>query len=506
MPIEPLPSGRWRVRLGRKRVLLGVFDTEEKARAMHAAALSEIRSGRAVPVGRLTLSQHAAGWFDRRELRGRHSPEERVKGLKGERQLWARHVEPSDLCAMPVQAIRRRDVDDYVDWLGKRAAVQAIRSGLSGTRLVDTGRPLSSQRRKHALALVQMVIADAVAREIIGTNIADHARIKVRSRDVREDWLRAHEIDALLGCEKLSERDRAGYACAIGLGLRLNDLKNIRLSDVRLEGNAPHVLVWIGKSERQHRVPVLPWLRPRLERHIATLPEGSTLLFPGDDGEPFGKGFSFNWPAKKERTARGMKRRPSALELAEVDRRIRFHDLRGTTATHLALGTWGRQWSLTEVQQMLAHSDQRVTERYVRRALDHLDAAAAATRGGPSGGSVPTMSPTKRASAENDSHAAGLLSRRSGIRIPPGAPVVTGSGVGTRGHAEARALLVSVAAGHVTHEQVDALVGAVLGAPEVELAREVQAGGPLAVRRAVALAGMLLDDAAQAALHASHLA
>lgn len=504
MPIEPLPSGRWRVRLGRKRVLLGTFDTEDKARAMHAAALSEIRSGRAVPVGRLTLGQHGAGWFDRRELRGHHSPEERVKGLKGERQLWARHVEPSDLCAMPVRAIRRRDVDDYVDWLGMRTAVQSIRSGLSGTRLVDTGRPLSSQRRKHALALVQMVIADAVAREIIGTNIADHARVKVRSRDVREDWLRAHEIDALLGCENLCERDRAGYACAIGLGPRLNDLKKIRLSDVCLAANGPHVLMWINKSERQHRVPVLPWLRPHLERHIATLPEGSTLLFPGDDGEAYAPSFCFNWPAKKERTKNGMRRRPSALEIARVDRKIRFHDLRGTTATHLALGTWGRRWSLVEIQQMLAHSDQRVTERYVKRALDHLDAAAAATRGGPSGG-VPTTSPTARASAGNDSQADGLLSRRSEIRILPGAPALTGSGVGTRGHAEARNLLLSVAAGHVTQEQVDALVGAVLGAPDFALALEVQAGGPLAVRRAVALAGMLLD-AAQAALPASQLA
>jgi hypothetical protein len=77
--------------------------------------------------------------------------------------------------------------------------------------------------------------------------------------------------------------------------------------------------------------------------------------------------------------------------------------------------------------------------------------------------------------------------------------------VGTRGHAEARNLLLSVAAGHVTQEQVDALVGAVLGAPDFALALEVQAGGPLAVRRAVALAGMLLD-AAQAALPASQLA
>ena len=68
---------------------------------------------------------------------------------------------------------------------------------------------------------------------------------------------------------------------------------------------------------------------------------------------------------------------------AGVDHKIRFHDLRGTCATHLALGTWGRKWSLHKIQRMLAHADQRVTERYVRRAMDELATAAAETPGGP---------------------------------------------------------------------------------------------------------------------------
>lgn len=75
----------------------------------------------------------------------------------------------------------------------------------------------------------------------------------------------------------------------------------------------------------------------------------------------------------------------SALHRARVPRGIRFHDLRGTTATHLALGTWGRRASLHEIQAMLAHSDERVTERYVRRAIDMLAHASKATVGGPLG-------------------------------------------------------------------------------------------------------------------------
>ena len=46
----------------------------------------------------------------------------------------------------------------------------------------------------------------------------------------------------------------------------------------------------------------------------------------------------------------------SVLKHAGIARKMRFHDLRGPTATHLALGTWwGRAWTLNEVQQFLAH-------------------------------------------------------------------------------------------------------------------------------------------------------
>ena len=86
---------------------------------------------------------------------------------------------------------------------------------------------------------------------------------------------------------------------------------------------------------------------------------------------------------KAERVGGKVQKAPSALERAGIARRIRFHDLRGTTATHLALGSWGRPWTLNEVQQFLSHSDQRVTERYVRRAQDALAQAAKATLGGP---------------------------------------------------------------------------------------------------------------------------
>jgi len=51
---------------------------------------------------------------------------------------------------------------------------------------------------------------------------------------------------------------RTAYACAIGLALRLNDLKSLRVLDVHLgpDHPSPHVAVTVAKSERFHRIPV----------------------------------------------------------------------------------------------------------------------------------------------------------------------------------------------------------------------------------------------------------
>jgi len=286
--------------------------------------------------------------------------------------------------------------------------VSAIRTR-SGTVLRPTKRRISTQVQKHVLRLVRQVLEEAVRRELLATNPARLVRAApVRRADVEDDWLRADELDVLLGCEGISLRDRTAYACAIGLALRLNDLKAIKVADVDLDAEVPgpHVTVRISKSDRIHRVPVLPWLAPWLRAHLETLPEGATWLFPTASGARYKGAYDFRWAPKRERLKNA--KEPSethagALGVAGVERRIRFHDLRGTCATHLALGTWGRAWNLHEVQRMLAHADQRVTERYVRRAMDELAAAAMATPGGPSPRHVETRGAGETGEGGNDS-------------------------------------------------------------------------------------------------------
>jgi integrase len=66
-----------------------------------------------------------------------------------------------------------------------------------------------------------------------------------------------------------------------------------------------------------------------------------------------------------------------ALKRRGITRRIRFHDLRHTCASHLLQGTWSpalisSPLRLEEVEAWLDHSDIAVTQRYAHLAADAI--------------------------------------------------------------------------------------------------------------------------------------
>ena len=383
---------------GARRTVSGSHASAKDADVFRDAWNAELDTGGIVATDTLTLAALGDEWLTGRELHGSRVRTQ-VRSIRSERSVWRSQVASSPIAAMHPASIRTRDVEDFALSLRSRTKVSPISMG-SGSRrttiLRPTNVPLSHAMQKEALRLVRGVLDEAVRRGLVATNPAEKVGVAAGrrpSRDLSEDWLRMPEVDALLGCEAIDVFDRTVFATAIGLALRLDDLKALEVKDVFLDAEVPgpHVRVFVQKSERHHRVPVPAWLDPWLRHHLASLPARSRYLFPNPDGSRYCKGYEFGWAERRQRraTGRGAQRSvamhvtPSALERAGVKRKIRFHDLRGTTATHLALGTWGRTWSLQEVQAMLAHSDQRVTERYVRRAVDSLAEAMKATRGGP---------------------------------------------------------------------------------------------------------------------------
>lgn len=387
--VEVLPDGRARIRIvldGRRRQLGPIHPDEATARRLLAAWLAERSVGVILAPTEATLGPCGSDWLDVRELDG-SSRREVVRSIVGERSVWNRQVLTSEIASMPIIAIGPREVRAFARALRSRRAQHAITYGSGPSRRVElreTDRPLSRAQQREALRLVRSVLAQAVEDGIIDRNPADGievARGSAKPRDLSEDWLRWPEVEQLLACEAIPARDRRAYACAIGLAVRVGDLRAIEVAHVELDCQipGPAVRVWISKSQRWHRVPIMPWLAPILREQLESLSPRARYLFGARDGlARYAAGYDFGWAEHRER---GEVRDESALARAGIERRIRCHDLRGTAATHLALGTWGRRWSLHEIQTMLAHSDQRVTERYVRRAIDTLAEAARETPG-----------------------------------------------------------------------------------------------------------------------------
>lgn len=379
--------GKWRVRVwidGKRRQYGPLYDTEEQA-ALKLACWHRTRSGYDT-ASQITLRAFGAEWLELRTQEG-SAHRQRVLSIETERSAWNRHVSTSELADLAVVEITEKHIESFARMLRDKHAVYTITSGPVTARVFDhrdTGVALSASSQRHVLRLLRTCFDHATDEQLITKNPAARARPKPggrRPRDLSDDWLRMNELEALFTCTTIRESDRIAYHTAIGTALRQSDLRLLEVAQVHLDAEVPgpHVRVWIAKSQKWHSIPLMPWFVPALRRWIASLPVGARFVFSpdADHATPYAKGHSFCWETK--RSSRGAA--PSALEKAGVRRQVRFHDIRGTTATHLALGSWGRKWSLHEIQGMLAHSDQKVTERYVRRAIDMLATAAQGTPG-----------------------------------------------------------------------------------------------------------------------------
>jgi integrase len=499
---------------GKRKRTLRSYPREQRAAAERyvSAWNAEVREGAIERPNAVTLARYGDDWLDRREIDGSRVRAE-VRSVHAERSVWRRHVAPSELGQLALDAISTADVERFARWLRTRERVSAITVKVEGereTKLRKTGARISKQTQRHALRLVRQVLEDARIDGAIDTNPAAGIRVAPdagAARDLTDDWLRSDEIAKLLACDAIAIVDRRAYAVAIGLAVRLRSLQSIEVAHVHLDAEVPgpHVEVVVGKKRElgaRQRVPVMPWLVPILRDQIASLPEGARWLFPTRDGDRYHPSHDFGWAPKVER---GRPRRPGALERAGIERRIRLHDLRGTAATHLALGSWGRQWSLHEIQTMLAHSDQRVTERYVRRALDALAAAARGTADGPAiaTGASPSF-PQRDAEVRTGSTGFEPVTFGSGgPRAPERSREVSTAG-GSDGGSSRRDAVEAAARSVLERADdpaIDALAGAVLGAAAtapaawIRTAVELRDGAPRRAWLAMELAELVVAAA-----------
>lgn len=487
--MDRLRSGKWRVRVrlpegGR---VTKVVDTETKANLLRVALLQELARGETPCPGSWTLDAWAERWHEKRERQGV------TRNSRDERTRWKRYVSCSPIGKQELQTIRGKDIRDWLDGLMvKRTAKKSL---------------LRRQTVANAFSLLRKCLSDAASAELIHANPARGVSVPRRTGD-SDDWtfLSIDEIEAVLGCQEIPQEARFVYAVAIYTGMRAGELWALRWEDVALGNDQPCITVRRShehkpKNGKVQTVPLLPAAREALRqwRQLTSFPANDDLVFPTERGLQRHRGDDAGWSSRVVRD----QFRTGHRELAGITRRVRFHDLRHTCASHLVMGSWGKAWPLTDVRSFLRHASTTTTERYAHLSPDHLHRQAEATQGAP-----PFVTQLGHRTGVATS---GKISQTPYFSAAPSGRVeLPANGLGnpvadqelqpktsTRDPTPSQLalnFLEAIESGHGVSTAMERMVEAVLKSPAVALAVEVKAGGALRVRRAVELAGVLLEQ------------
>jgi integrase len=346
--------GAWRVRatIDGVRKSFGIYDTEEEAEEVLAAVLEANK-----PSYGLTLRSYGPRYLKDRAADGFH------RALHQDESTWRQHIQTAPFIDFPLRRIERVHVARWVKSLARKEGKRPIRRKVDGewkVTLLGTGKPLSLSVMRSALSLLSVALGDAADDGLIPANPCAGVRLPKRRRaTTKEPWsfLTADEIATLLaGRQPLPLKQQTLFTLAIYTGLRQGELLGLRWGDVgRDELVVRHGGDGATKSGKVRRVPLLSPAREAIREWRIHKPGiGPALVFPSRSGAHHADGYDGGWADRYHE---------------RVGRKVRFHDLRHTFASHLVMGTWTEKpWPLEAVKEVMGHSSIMVTERYAHLA------------------------------------------------------------------------------------------------------------------------------------------
>lgn len=377
--IEELPSGRFRVRVyvrGKKKG--DVFATREEAerqRAQLAVRHRQVAEARPPKPEALTVDVWGETWLARRIELGE------VRYPKRDRTRWNTYVAGSALAKLALAEIRPKHVQQWLDGMRVRPLARG------------KGR-LSPQTVRRVYALLRLALADAMRAEHTDTNAALGVKLP---KPTEPGWtfLDVAEIERVkAGTPTVPDEARRVFVFAIFTGLRQGEILALRYGDLTLDGPRPEVHVQRShkgppKSGKTRRVPLLPDALEALRGQLAHARREGDGTAPDDLVWPSHFGFQrtpnddFGWSTRKRR--RGA---PNGYrEALGIARRVKFHELRHTTASHLVMGTWTpAPLDLAAVQAWMGHAEITTTMKYAHLAPGYLHDRVRGTGGGGANG------------------------------------------------------------------------------------------------------------------------
>ncbi|MDB4928329.1 MAG: integrase [Myxococcaceae bacterium] len=387
--IETLPSGRFKVRVwvGDKKVG-DTFTTREEAERQRATLAVMHRAAAEARPDEDSLQRFGARWLDEQEKLGD------LRSIDTLRSQWDCHLAGTPLAALSLEAIAESDVRA---WLGAMVLKPALVATRGGERThAPSGRKLSRDTVSKVLSQLRQILEGAREKGLLRANPARD--VHVRGRRQRGNEVGTHltldELARLEASTEIPEAHRLVFLFAAYSGLRQGELWGLHWADVHLDGARPEVVVRFShkgppKNGRIRHVPLLGPAREFLTRWQAIAPASKEgLVFVTARGRRRRRSddarWADYWAVKVRKQADGTRVRENVRQEGYskrlgLGRPARFHDLRHTCASHLIMGTWGAQWSLSEIAAFLGHSDTEVTERYAHLSPDHLHGKAAQT-------------------------------------------------------------------------------------------------------------------------------
>lgn len=360
--------GKWRAEImvgGERRGLGHKHESEAEAIAAIEAALDLIGAKAVELPSSITLREWGVEFLKRREQDG-------VRGIRRERSRWNRHILAAPFADRPIKLIDRSDVVSWVRGLLHTEAADAVTSPLTGaTTLRPTGHKLSRQTVQHCASLLSLALEAALDEKRVRVNVADGVKVpKARSVPKSQAWTFLDEREvAKATAPTIAEPYRTIYTVAIYTGLRREELWKLCWADVVLTGKHPRVHVRDPKNGKPREVQLLDAPLDALRRWRSMRPGlGDAPVFPMKNGARHPDTYDARWRdyGTKKRPMPGWKTR------AGITRHVRFHDLRHTCASHLAMGTWMSPLRIDEIQAWMGHSSPAVTARYMHLSPEGL--------------------------------------------------------------------------------------------------------------------------------------
>jgi integrase len=238
---------------------------------------------------------------------------------------------------------RKETPKQWVTRKAERIRQRASKEGRDLTREEASGieslpEGVSNATVRNELGFLRHMLNKAVGWNLLDRNPFEKFKSSIfPEKNHRERFLTEDELNRLFSAATKPLQDI--IAIAVYTGLRKSDILSLKWSDIKLEEK-----IFFYTEKKKNNRQGVKFMNDDLFEVIMRIPAKGEYLFPAKDGGHL-KDFSKTWR--------------SALRASEI-KDFRFHDLRHTSESHLAM----RGVSLQAGQKHLGHSSPTMTENY----------------------------------------------------------------------------------------------------------------------------------------------